>query len=122
MRPCFVVDFCTADTLRDSFPSEQHPVARGRRTTARRRIPKPRLLRRSPVQRIDVTRGEYNDIIDILNERNVILNGLRNAVTELQEAVTRLERSSDIQFKRIAQLQADLDFIKQAWDRMKMRA
>jgi hypothetical protein len=71
------------------------------------------VLRRSSPHRIDVTRREYNRIIDILNERNVILNGLRDAAAALQDAVMRLEHGSDIQFKRIAQLQADLDVINQ---------
>jgi hypothetical protein len=83
-----------------------------RRTTARRSIPKARRIARSPLSRTDVTRGEYNRIIDILNQRNVILNGLR-------EAINRLEQASDVQFTRIAQLQADLDGIKKAWDRLR---
>jgi hypothetical protein len=76
------------------------------------RIPKARTLRRSSLQRVDVTRAEYNDIIDILNERNRILNALR-------EAIDRLERADDVQFARTAQLQADLDLIKRALDRSK---
>ena len=64
------------------------------------------------MRRTDVTRGEYNRIIDILNERNTILNGLR-------QAIQQLEGSSDMQFKRIAQIQADLDDIKRAWERTK---
>jgi hypothetical protein len=78
-----------------------------------RRIPKPRRLTRSPLSRTDVTRGEFNRIIDILNERNVILNALRAGVSSLQEA-------SDIQFKRIAQIQADLDGIKRAVEKIKL--
>jgi hypothetical protein len=69
---------------------------------------------------VDATRGEYNRIIDILNERNVILNRLREALNELRDAVAGLEHASDIQFKRIAQVQADLDIIKQAGERTKM--
>lgn len=59
-----------------------------------------------------MTRGEYNRIIDILNERNTILNGLR-------EALRRVEQTGEIQFRRIAQIQADLDEIKRAWERTK---
>jgi hypothetical protein len=59
-----------------------------------------------------VTRGEYNRIIDILNERAVILNEFRDAISALQQ-------DSEIQFKRTAQMQADLDQIKQAWRSVK---
>jgi len=61
---------------------------------------------------MDVTRGEYNRIIDTLNERTVILNEFRNAIGALQQA-------SEVQFKRIAQLQAEVDHMKRAWSRMK---
>jgi hypothetical protein len=54
---------------------------------------------------MDVTRGEYNRIIDVLNERAVILNEFRDAIHELKQA-------SDIQLKRIAQLQAEVDRIQ----------
>jgi len=56
---------------------------------------------------VDVTRGEFNRIIDVLNERNVILNRLREAVDELL-------RITDVQFKRIAQMQAELDDLGRA--------
>jgi hypothetical protein len=59
-----------------------------RRPTKRaRRIPR--------TQRIDVTRAEFNRVIDILNERGQILNDIRH--------------NQEVQFKRIAQLQAELD-------------
>jgi hypothetical protein len=76
------------------------------RPTAPRRIPKAPHLKASPLKRTDVTRAEYNRIIEILNERNDILNGLRH--------------NSDIQFQRIAQLQADVDLIKRALERLKV--
>ena len=79
----------------------------------RRPIPKARQLTRSPLNRTDVTRGEYNRIIDILNERNGILNALR-------EAIAGLQQTNDIQFKRIAQIQADLDNLKRVVDRLKL--
>jgi hypothetical protein len=60
-----------------------------------------------------VTRGEYNRIIDILNDRAVILNEFRDAINELKHA-------SEIQFKRIAQLQADLDTLTRTWERMQL--
>ena len=62
---------------------------------------------------MDVTRGEYNRIIDTLNERATILNEFRNAINALQQA-------SEVQFKRIAQIQAEVDRLNRAWSRMKM--
>jgi len=59
--------------------------------------------------RKDVTRGEFNDLIDTLNERSAILNALR-------DSMHRLEEMGAIQFRRIAQLQAELDGIKRAWE------
>lgn len=76
-----------------------------KRKTLARAIPKARRIVRSLLTRRDVTRGEYNHIIDILNERNVILNALRQGVSELEQA-------RDVQFKRIAQIQAELDEVK----------
>ena len=58
-----------------------------------RRIPKSR--------RVDVTRGEFDRVIDLLNERGEILNNII--------------RNQDIQFQRIAQIQAELDQIRRAW-------
>ena len=77
-----------------------------RRPTAPRRVPKAPRLRVSPLKRTDVTRAEYNRIIEILNERNEILNGLRH--------------NSDIQFQRIAQIQADVDLIKRALEKLRV--
>jgi hypothetical protein len=76
------------------------------------RIPKARRVQRSALNRADVTRGEYNRIIDVLNERNVILNGLR-------DALQRVEQENAIQFKRIAQLQAELDEVTRTLQRQK---
>jgi hypothetical protein len=112
---CFLVD--TAPRLRHHLHFGRHfsktdcNLAKHRSSSRpRRRIPHARRLARSPGHRTDVTRAEYNRIIDILNERNVILNGLREAVSTLQQA-------SDTQFKRIAQIQAELDGIKRASER-----
>jgi len=74
------------------------------------RLRKARRLPRSPLSRKDVTRGEYNRIIDLLNQRTAILN-------EFRDVITGLEHASDIQFRRIAQLQADLDAIRRTLDR-----
>ena len=64
-----------------------------RKTSRVRRIPKG--------HRVDVTRGEFDRIIDLLNERGEILNNII--------------RNQDIQFQRIAQIQAELDQIRRAW-------
>ena len=57
--------------------------------------------RRSPSKQSDVTRREYNEIIRILNQRGEILDGLR--------------RELETQFKRMAQIQSELDEVRQAW-------
>ena len=83
-----------------------------KRHSFRRMIPKARRVPRPALSRKDVTRGEFNRIIDILNERNVILNALR-------EGQQQLEHDRDVQFHRIAQLQAELDEIRRARAKMK---
>ena len=61
-----------------------------------------REAKRIPLRkRMDVTRAEFNDVVALLNERGEILNDLR--------------RNQEIQFERIAQLQAELDVIARAW-------
>jgi hypothetical protein len=69
------------------------------------RIPKAPRPRRSALERRDVTRAEFNQVIDLLHERGEILAGL---MKELQ-----------IQFKRMAQIQSELDEVRQAWQRWK---
>jgi uncharacterized small protein (DUF1192 family) len=54
---------------------------------------------------MDVRREEYNLLVDILNERGEIMR--------------RLLQDQEIQFQRIAQLQAELDRLKQAMARLK---
>jgi hypothetical protein len=61
------------------------------------RIPKSR--------RIDVSQGEFDHVIDLLNER-------RKALLEDREDLSHVRRDLDIQFKRIAQLQLELDELK----------
>ncbi len=51
-------------------------------------------------RRIDVTRTEFERVIEVLNARGTML--------------TDLAHNQDIQFKRIAQLQADFDVLKRA--------
>ena len=63
--------------------------------------PKTRRLRRIPkARRIDVTREEFNHVIDLLNQRG--------------EVVDEMRRELDVQFKRIAQLQLEIDTIKRS--------
>jgi hypothetical protein len=62
-------------------------------------------VRRSALDRRDVTRREFNQVIDLLHERGEIIAGL---MKELQ-----------IQFKRMAQIQSELDEVRQAWQRSK---
>jgi len=68
---------------------------------------KPRRVGRAkqiPVsRRVDVTREEFNRVIAILNERGEIINGLRH--------------NQDVQFQRLAQLQAELDLLRRAFDK-----
>ena len=63
------------------------------------RIPKSR--------RFDVSRGEFNHVIDLLNTRGEILQ-------EYRVSLDQMRRDLDIQFKRIAQLQSELDRVKRA--------
>ena len=63
------------------------------------RIPKSR--------RFDVSRGEFNHVIDLLNKRSEIL-------PEYRTSLDAMRRDLDIQFKRIAQLQSELDRVKKA--------
>jgi len=82
-------------------------MAKRKTASSARRIPRAHAIPRSRLTRVDVTRGEFNRIIDVLNERNVILNRLREAVDELL-------RITDVQFKRMAQMQAELDDLRRA--------
>ena len=61
------------------------------------RIPKSR--------RLDVSRGEFNHVIDLLNER-------RNALLQDREDLNHVLRELDVQFRRIAQLQLEVDELK----------
>jgi hypothetical protein len=67
---------------------------------AHRRIPRIRKGRR-----VDVRRDEFNELVDLLNERGKLLNVL------IEE--------QKIQFERIAQIQAQLDLLKREWARLK---
>ena len=67
--------------------------------TARKipRIPKAR--------RFDVTRDEFNRAIEILNLRSDI-------IAEQGEQIRQLQHDAEIQFKRIAQLQQEIESLK----------
>ena len=70
----------------------------------------PRRVRRAtriaPAKRAVITRREFNDLIARLNERGEIINDLR--------------KNQDVQFQRIAQLQAELDLMRRAWERTRL--
>ena len=74
--------------------------------------PKPRRVGRARTiplaKRMDVSRAEFNRVIAILNERGNIINDLRH--------------NQDMQFRRLAQLQAELDLIRRGWDRSGQRS
>jgi hypothetical protein len=57
--------------------------------------------RRSSTERVDVTRQEYNEIVAIIDRRGEIIEGLR--------------RELETQFKRMAQIQSELDEVRNAW-------
>jgi len=68
--------------------------------------PSKRRVRRIPKdRRVTVRREEFNQLVDLLNERGELLN--------------ELMREQRIQFKRIAQLQADVDHLKRDCERIK---
>jgi hypothetical protein len=67
----------------------------------RRRVGKAKRI--SVGKRMDVTRAEFNRVIAILNERGQIINDLRH--------------NQDMQFQRLAQLQAEMDLIRRAWEK-----
>jgi septal ring factor EnvC (AmiA/AmiB activator) len=61
-----------------------------------------RKVRRIPrAKRRDITRAEYNALVDLLNERGQI--------------IAKLRQDLDTQFKRIAQIQVQLDEVRGAW-------
>ena len=70
---------------------------------------KPRRIGRAQLipltKRVDVTRAEFNRVIALLNERGEIINGLRH--------------NQDVQFQRLAQLQAEVDLLKRALERQR---
>ena len=70
---------------------------------------KAKKIRRIPkAKRQGVTREEYNALVEILNQRGEILAGI--------------QKTLDLQFQRIAQLQAEFDQIRSAWTKPAKRA
>jgi hypothetical protein len=69
--------------------------------TTPRRIRKASRVPKS--KRVDVTRDEFDRVLGLLNERGAILNDLRHNL--------------DIQFKRIADLQIEIDRLKSVVER-----
>ena len=80
-------------------------MAKRRRARAIRTVPK--LKRRSTLKRIDVTRHEYNQLVDLLNRRGEIL--------------AAIQRELETQFKRMAQMQSELDEVRRAWSRARLK-
>jgi hypothetical protein len=76
-------------------------AAKRRKLRSLPRIPKSR--------RTAVTRAEFDRVIDILNQRGEILRAYRAALDEHDSRLDRMGRDLDIQLKRIAQLQVELD-------------
>ena len=61
-----------------------------------------RKVRRIPkAKRRDVTRAEYNILVDLLNERG--------------QVIAKMRQDLETQFKRIAQMQVQLDEVRTAW-------
>jgi hypothetical protein len=60
---------------------------------------------------MDVTRAEFDRVIDLLNQRGEIIN-------EIRQQVERNAHNIEVQFTRVAQIQAELDQIKRAWARL----
>jgi len=89
---------------RKSTTSPFVPTGDMAETSNRRRVKR---AKRIPLgSQVDVTRAEFNRVVEILNERGAILNDLRH--------------NQEIQFRRIAQIQAELDEIKRAWERVRL--
>jgi hypothetical protein len=71
------------------------------KTSPKKRVKMPVARRLPQLNRRDVTRREYNQIVDTLNKSGEIIDGLR--------------RELDTQFKRMAQMQSELDDVRRAW-------
>jgi len=63
-----------------------------------------KLRRIPPTERVDVTREEFDRLLALLNDRSDVINELRHDL--------------DIQFKRMAQIQSEVDEIQRAIQRL----
>jgi hypothetical protein len=73
-----------------------------KKSRSKKSRPKISAVRRpSPSKKVDVARQEYKEIIHILNQRGEIIEGLR--------------RELETQFKRMAQIQSELDEVRRVW-------
>src|SRR3954447_23090755 len=112
-----VEDFRTisANVIASQFPPEYFSGAFTRNifSMARKaaRIRKVRPVPKS--RRIDVTRAEFDRVIDLLNERGAIIN-------DILEHVERNTRELVVQFTRLAQIQVDLDSLKRAFAKVSL--
>jgi hypothetical protein len=61
-----------------------------------------------------VTRAEFNRAVVRLNERG-------ETIRQQGAALERVRHDLDIQFRRIAELQAELDRIKKAWMKLALK-
>lgn len=66
-----------------------------------------RAPRVAPTRHRAITREEFNRLVERLNER--------------AEIIDDLQRSQQIQFQRLAQLQAELDVMRRAWEKLRRR-
>ena len=76
-----------------------------KRPKSKPRVKVPSVRRLPASKRTDVTREEYNQLVDILNRRGEIIEGIR--------------RELETQFKRMAQIQTELDEVRRAWVKTK---
>ena len=98
IRANIIASKCRPEYFSGAFARNILPMARKpARIRKVRPVPKSR--------RIDVTRAEFDRVIDLLNERGAIIN-------EIREHVERNTRDLEVQFTRLAQIQADLDLLK----------
>ena len=61
---------------------------------------------------INVTRAEFDAVIELLNKRGEIINALHQACRDLGSQVEKNRQTLEIQFTRIAQLQVEIDALK----------
>lgn len=84
-----------------------------KRRSRSKRVPTIRVRKGSAM---NVTRAEFDAVIELLNERGEIINEIRRELhatcRDLAAQVEKNRRTLDIQFARIAQIQQALDALK----------